>query len=342
MPDLQAESADLPIIVPGRPGATSAAAGPAVSICIPTFNGAAWIGDAIRSALVQDFSDVEVVVCDDASTDETVQLAGQFDDDRVRIVANGERVGMARNWSRCVRESRGAFVKFLMQDDRLSPGCVGRMVDVMRANPGVGLVFSGRDLEFDDPASDAAALFRSQFGELHSRLAPLSQANDGRALFKVMQSDRFRSNMIGEPTAVMVSRQALVRVGLFNVNIRQLTDLEMWLRVAFYFDVGFISESLATFRVHRGSATASNERSGSDWLDRLWLLEGLRMHPEIQRRLSFRAGPGLWLLNYAHAGKRLIVDGPRTLPSHLRELGRYLRFRARRHRVDSLHEPLAG
>lgn len=327
---------------PATSDARPAPGSPTVSICIPTFNGAAWIADAIESALAQAFSDIEVVVCDDASTDDTVERARQIDDERVRVVANPDRLGMARNWNRCVRESKGAFVKFLMQDDRLSPDCIGRMVAVMQANPAVGLVFSGRNLEFDDPDSEASALFRSRFGELHGRFGPLSVVNDGRSLFAVMERDRFRNNMVGEPTAVMASRAALDRLGLFNVNVRQLTDLEMWLRVAYYFDVGFIAEPLATFRVHGHSASASNERSGLDWLDRVWLLEGLRMHVEIRRLLSSTTGLRIWLLTYAHSGKRLITDGPRVLPSHLRELGHYLRFRARRNRTDTLHERLAG
>ncbi len=304
--------------------------GPAVSVCIPTFNGAPWIREAIESALSQDFSDLEVVVCDDASSDDTVELAGQFRDERVRVVANRDRVGMARNWNRSVMASKGAYIKFLMQDDRLAPGCVGRMLEVLRESPAIGMVFCLRDLALDEPHDPASVLFARRFGELHSRLGPLARVNDGRTLFAAMQRDRFRDNMIGEPTAVMVTREALVKLGLFNVQLHQLTDLEMWLRIASSYRVGFIAEPLATFRVHARSASSLNERSGSDWLDRVWLIEGLRT----------RAGVRVWLLTYANAGKRLVSDGPRAVPSHLSELGRYLRFRLRRRQGDALHEPL--
>ena len=321
-------------------GAASAPHRPAVSVCIPTFNGAPWIREAIESALAQDFADLEVVVCDDASADDTVERARQIGDPRVRVVANRERVGMARNWNRSILESKGACIKFLMQDDRLAPGCVGRMFDLMNGNPGMGMVFCPRRLELDEPDDPAAASFRERFGELHSRLGPLARVNDGRTLFAAMRRDRFRDNMIGEPTAVMVSREALVRLGLFNGRLHQLTDLEMWLRIAYFFQVGFIAEPLATFRVHGRSASVRNERSGSDWLDRLWLLEGLRAHPEIRTGLAGRAGTRVRLLTYANAGKRLFTDGPRAMPSHLRGLGRYLRFRLWRRRVDLLHESL--
>jgi glycosyltransferase involved in cell wall biosynthesis len=315
---------------------------PTVSVCIPSFNGAPWIRATIESALAQDFSDLEVVVCDDASTDDTVELARGVDDVRVRVIANRERVGMASNWNRSVRECKGAYIKFLMQDDRLAPDCVGRMLELMTGDPGVGLAFCPRDLELDEPGDPSSIDFRERFGDLQTRLGPLARVNDGRTLFAAMQRDRFRDNMIGEPTAVMVSREALARLGLFNVEVRQLADLEMWLRIAYFYEVGFIPDPLAAFRVHARSASASNNRSGLAWLDRVWLLEGLRTHTEIRSSLSSGAGRRVWLLTYANASKRLVYDGPRAMPSHLRGLGRYLRFRLRRRGGDGLHEPLDG
>ena len=339
----RSSAALAPAPAPGAaPAPAPAPGGPKVSVCIPSFNGAPWIRAAIDSALAQDFADLEVVVCDDASTDETVEMARGVGDARVRVIANGERVGMARNWNRSVRESRGPYVKFLMQDDRLAPDCVGRMLELMAADPGVGMVFCARDLDFDEPDDPWAVDFRERFGELHARLGTLARVNDGRVVFAAMRRDRFRDNMLGEPTAVMVSREALARLGLFNVETRQLTDLEMWLRIAYFYRVGFIAEPLVTFRVHAGSVSASNNRSGLAWLDRVWLLEGLRSHPEIRESLSSGAGRRVRLLTCANAGKRLVSDGPRALPSHLRGLGRYLRFRLRRRGVDRLHEPLDG
>jgi hypothetical protein len=214
------------------------------------------------------------------------------------------------------------------------------MLEVMRESPKVGMVFSARTIELDDPADAASIRFREKFGELHARLGRLARVNDGRTLFATMERDRFRDNLIGEPTAVLVSREALLGLGLFNVKLRQLTDLEMWLRIAYFYDVGFVSAPLVAFRVHTRSASVANERSGSDWLDRVWLLEGLRAHPEIRRRLSGRSGARIWLLNYANAGKRLVTDGPSALRPHLRELGHYLRFRLGRRRGEALHEPL--
>jgi glycosyltransferase involved in cell wall biosynthesis len=310
---------------------------PLVSICIPTYNGAPWIAEAIESALAQDYQRHEVIVCDDASSDATVAVARASGDPRIRVLANQVRVGMAGNWNRCIRASNGDYVKLLMQDDRLDPTCIGRMLEVMEAHPHVGLVFSPREVLIDDPNDRDASLWKKRLGTLHAPFGPLSEVNDGRAMFDRMGGARFRYNWIGEPTVVMVRRRALQRVGLFNLRLRQLTDLEMWLRIAFFHDVGFVPDPMATFRVHRHSASAANERTGTAWLDRVWLLEGLREQPEIKAALGPTTEALIWFYILRSTVKRLIEGPPRTIRSHMADLRDYLRFRMVRDR-DALHE----
>src|SRR5262245_20836545 len=101
---------------------------PQVSICIPTFNGAAWIGESVRSALEQRHDSFEVLVVDDHSTDATVEIARAVGDGRLRIHVNERRLGMVENWNECIRQARGDLIKFLFQDDMLRPDCLARMV----------------------------------------------------------------------------------------------------------------------------------------------------------------------------------------------------------------------
>ena len=313
---------------------------PVVSICIPTYNGAPWIVETIESALAQDYQRHEIIVCDDASSDETVAMAREFGDPRVRVLANHVRVGMARNWNRCIRASNGDYVKFLMQDDRLAPACVGRMLEVMEAHPPVGLVFSPREVQFDDPNDPESSLWTERFGVLHAPFGQLSQVNDGRAMFDRLRDGQFIHNWIGEPTTVMVRRQALRRVGLFNVRLRQLTDLELWLRIVFFHDVGFVPDPLTTFRVHRRSASATNEQTDRAWLDRVWLLEGLRANQEIRAALGRRTEALIWFYLLRSTGKRLVSRGG-MIRRYAGDLRDYLRFRLRRDR-DILHEALTA
>jgi len=317
---------------------TSMMTEPLVSICIPAYQGSRWIQDTIASALAQDYQRVEIVVADDLSTDGTAEVAEGISDARVRVVRSNRRLGMAGNWNRSVQLAQGDYVKFLMQDDLLDPTCVSRMATILAANPSVGFVFSLRTIEVEDPADAGSVRLARKLRALPERFGALGEVNDGRAIFDAMRRTGFRGNWIGEPTAVMVRRDALRRVGLFNTRLRQLTDLEMWLRLAFFFDVGFVPAPLATFRLHPTSATSANAAAGDAWLDRPWLLEGLRSHPEIRPSLRLETQTKVWAVTLGAEGKRLVTHrgrGRYAYPSQLRELHRY--------RLDpsgSLHERL--
>jgi glycosyltransferase involved in cell wall biosynthesis len=311
---------------------------PLVSICIPTYQGARWIRDTIASALAQDYPRIEVVVSDDLSTDGTAEAADAASDERVRVVRSDRRLGMAGNWNRSVQLARGDYIKYLMQDDVLDPTCVSRMATVLTENPSVGFVFALRTIAVEDPADAGSVRLARKLQKLPERLGALGDVNDGRAIFDAMRRTGFRGNWIGEPTAVMVRGDSLRRVGLFNTRLRQLTDLEMWLRLAFFFDVGFVPAPLATFRLHPTSATSANAAAGDAWLDRSWLLEGLRAHPEIRPSLGLGTEAKVWAVTLGAEGKRLVTHagrGRHAYPSQLRELHRY-----RSHPTGSLHERL--
>jgi glycosyltransferase involved in cell wall biosynthesis len=278
------------------------------------------------------------VVSDDHSTDGTAEAAEAISDDRVRVVRSDRRLGMAGNWNRSVQLARGDYIKFLMQDDALDPTCVTRMASILAANRSVGFVFSLRTIEVDDPADAGSVHLARKLAALPWRLGTLEEVNDGRAIFEAMRRTGFRGNWIGEPTAVMVRRDALRRVGLFNGRLGQLADLEMWLRLAFFFDVGFVPASLATFRLHSSSTTSANAAAGDAWLDRPWLLEGLRAHPEIRPTLGWETQARAWAVTLGAEGKRLVTHrgrGRYAYPSQLRQLHRY-----RSHPTGPLHERL--
>ena len=113
---------------------------PRVSICIPTYNSARYLGAAVESALAQEYDDYEVVVCDNASTDGTQDLLSRYDDPRLRNVRYEELVGQAANWNRCLDLAAGDYVVLLHADDILQPQFLARAAAVLDANADVGLV----------------------------------------------------------------------------------------------------------------------------------------------------------------------------------------------------------
>ena len=121
----------------GNPQPASARA---VSVCLPTYNGAAYIETALRSILHQTYQDFELLVVDDGSTDATLDIVRSFSDPRIRLHRNPERLGIPANWNRCLELAGGAFVCLFHQDDAMLPENLERKVQLLSADETVGFV----------------------------------------------------------------------------------------------------------------------------------------------------------------------------------------------------------
>jgi glycosyltransferase involved in cell wall biosynthesis len=262
---------------------------PLVSICIPTYNGAPWIRETINSALAQSYKSLEVLIVDDASSDDTVEQVRSFKDERIRLVINEKNVGLTANWNRCVELARGDFIKFLFQDDILYSGCIEKQAGLLLTHENLGLVFSARDIILEgNVAKEVTDEWLLTCRTPHTQFESLQEVNGGRSLFLQCLRKGFRGNWVGEPSSVMIRKDCFHRLGAFNPNLVQVCDLEMWLRIMFSYDIGFIREKLSAFRFHAASASMANQRSHKNRLDQVRLLDGLlscdeirEVHPEI-------------------------------------------------------------
>lgn len=290
---------------------------PLVSLCIPTFNSEKWISECLNSALAQTYEPLEILIVDDASSDGTLELARSLKDERIRVISNEQNLGLVRNWNRCVQLARGMFIKFLLHDDILYTDCVKRMMELFLSYDNLGLVFSERDIILESDADDkSASEWLKRNATLGPRFDSIRRVNSGRTLFAQQLRAGFRNNLVGEPSSVLVKKQCFKHLGPFNVKLWQICDMEMWLRVMFFYDVGFLPERLSAFRIHARSASFSNVKSRRNWLDALWLLESLSSyeevnsaHPEIEKQR------GLELLR---AFKALLAN-PIKIMNHLRK-----------------------
>jgi glycosyltransferase involved in cell wall biosynthesis len=118
-----------------------ARARPLISVGLPVYNGARFVAQAIESVLGQDCADLELVICDNASTDGTEAICEDFArrDARVRYVRNGSNVGAMANFSRVFELSRGHYFRWLSADDYIGPGALSQCVAVLNARPEVVL-----------------------------------------------------------------------------------------------------------------------------------------------------------------------------------------------------------
>ena len=230
---------------------------PQVSICVPTHNGEAFLAACLDSALAQTYSDFELLIVDDASSDATPQVAADYAsrDARVRLVRNAANLGLVGNWNRCVELAEGRWVKFLFQDDLLRPHCLAAMLERARST-GREFVACYRDFVFEDGTPDNT---RRYFLEHRSLVRTWLEGGDldPRAVIALALAHAPR-NLVGEPTVTLLSRDLMRRVGPFNPALAHLCDAEYWVRAGSIDGIACCEAELATFRVHGASTTAVN------------------------------------------------------------------------------------
>ena len=116
---------------------------PLVTICIPTYNGAATLAETLDGIVAQAFDGLEVIVCDDASADDTPALAARYAERFafVRLFRNDRNLGMDRNFARSVQHATGTYVWFSGQDDIFRPGAIAKFRAIVADHPDVDVVY---------------------------------------------------------------------------------------------------------------------------------------------------------------------------------------------------------
>lgn len=244
---------------------------PLVSICLPTYNYAHYLPVVIPTCLGQSYEPLEVIVVDDASTDNTREVVASFDDPRIRFVENPVRLGLVENWNKALSLVSGEIVKFIFADDYLGEGAISKFVAEFE-DPSVALVFSScRQI-------DAAGkyLYTHQPYQETRRLPGRAEAR--RCILQ--------GNHIGSPSSVAVRTSALRAAGDFNELLRYSADVEMWIRILLEGDGHFLAEPLVSVRIHEGSETSRLERTNQIEAETQKFIRWCLEHEQIRTLLS--------------------------------------------------------
>lgn len=213
---------------------------PKVSVCVPTYNRAAYLAQSLESILRQTFTDFELIVVDNASTDETPAAVAGFADARLRYYRNATNIGQISNINRAMALASGEYISICHDDDLYAPDILRREVQVMSDHPGVVLVHTAVWL-----LSDSGAV-----RGVH-RVSPSDYLVKGREAF--LRYLAFSHDIVF--STVMVRRLYYERIGNFNPRY-QCADFEMWLKLALHGDIAYLAEPLAVSRIHPSSATS--------------------------------------------------------------------------------------
>ena len=257
---------------------------PTISVCIPTYNGAAFLAETLASIAAQTFDNYEVLIVDDGSTDETLAIAEAYGatDARVRIVRNAERAGSsARNANQCLRHARGEWIKFLFQDDLMAPTCLEQMLDAGQRGH---LVIAWHDYRFE-PGVDAAT--RGYYEGLPSLKDSLATDYASAGEFCDAVLTHWEVNFIGPTSSSFIHRDCFERYGTFNPHIATFPDLEFWVRVGNREGIATVPEVLVTFRVHNQSISAKLRGSRDEARDYEHSLETVVFHCLVAREPAY-------------------------------------------------------
>jgi glycosyltransferase involved in cell wall biosynthesis len=241
---------------------------PKVSVCIPTYNTARFLGEAIESVLRQGYQDYELVVCDNASSDGTHELCQKYTDARFRYIRHEEFVGQAANWNRCVKLARGEYVVLLHADDVLLERFLERAASVLDREPSVSLVHCAVQVI----AQDGSALdIQSPFSE--------DRIDLGESRFHQL----LQQGCVINPAGVLMRRSALDAAGRFTEAVVWGVDWHMWLRLSLRGAVAYLVEPLALYRQHSQSGTTGVMAMARNGTDELWVVEDVFDHLPADR-----------------------------------------------------------
>ncbi len=255
---------------------TSAPSTPLVSVLIPTFDYGCFLDEAVASALAQTVTDIEVVIVDNASGDNTPEVAWThaLADRRVRYVRNPTNIGGLANWDRALALARGEYVKYLFADDVLVPHAIETLLAPMVDDPGIAFSFS-HWARFDADGTAFAPL---------PYVAERPCVLDGRSL--VANALCRVDNFLGCPSSVLFRRRDLAGAPGFArllrapVHVDSIADFIVFAELAGRGWCAYTPEDLTLLRQHGSSWTAGANQS-------------LRFHIDWPRAFRYLSTQGL-------------------------------------------------
>jgi len=226
---------------------------PTVSIIMPVYNGSLYIRPAIESVLNQDFSDFELIIVNDGSTDETAEIVRSYTDSRI-ILINQENQGVARSLNNALKSARGKYIRRHDADDVSMNDDLQVQVDFLEDHPEFALVCS--QIAYMTDRGKRAMKYRN----------PHNDFFEGRNYVEVDYDMYMKYRPVIHAT-VLMKRDVLMSLGGYRTEFLTSEDVDLWLRFLDNHRIAVLNQCHYYVRLHHNSATRMHSSSVNFYRD---------------------------------------------------------------------------
>lgn len=250
---------------------------PLVSICIPTYNSALFLEQTLNAIAAQTYKNIEVIISDNASTDETPDIIKPYCDRYGwTFYRNEVNIGAGNNFNKLLELANGEYIAIYHADDIYDPTIVEKSVQAFQQSDNIGLV------------GTMGFVINSSNQILHPYHLPttiesIKQPLDFDGVFQGIISSR-KTEILFITPSVMARKECYSSIGNFKINTKykSATDYEMWLRIAKEHLTYILNEPLIQYRIHPGQGSELEIRQNLEVYDIVTVLDDYKVH--IQNR----------------------------------------------------------
>lgn len=221
-----------------------------VSVIITSYNYEQYIKEAIESVLNQTYSDFELIVIDDCSTDNSIDVIKQFSDERIKFIQNEQNLGLKGSMQKAISVCTGDWIAFLESDDIWFPETLEKRLECAEKYPQVGIIFNDV-LEFGDEKWLLAV--KKNFERVRKILSK-------KTFPKNIFYDINLHNLILTFSSVMIKRELFENLN-FETPIDSLLDWWIYIHIAYNTDAFYMKEKLTKWRQHRQSYITQKKKT---------------------------------------------------------------------------------
>jgi len=216
---------------------------PKVTIAIPTYNRSNFIAESITSAINQTFTDIEILIVDNNSSDNTKNVVKSFNDKRISYIKNDINIGMISNWNKCIEKSKAKYLMILGDDDILLPNFIEESLKIFSKHKNLGFTFS----HINKVDENGKTLTKWGYKFFPSGLI---------LGINYLKTTIRNSCCMTNSSSVLINKKVFNKVGYFESPYASNTfDLNMWIKIANKFNVFFINKILSNYRIHKNQIT---------------------------------------------------------------------------------------